>query len=71
MDETVLMWVVSGLGVLLVASLVVMWAVYRYVRRIQRGAVALWELTGRGAEEAAGTAADDVRTAESEPGQGG
>lgn len=71
MEETVLTWLVVGLGVVLVLTLVILPLVYLRVRRIERDAVALWELGNQATDASAETPADDVTAAESESGQGG
>lgn len=71
MEETVLTGLVIALGVVLLLTVVIMPLVYRRVRRIERGAVALWELGKEATDASAETPADNVTAAESEPGQGG
>lgn len=71
MEETVLVWLVVGLGVVLVLTLVILPLVYLRVRRMERGAVALWEFREETTDSPAETPADNVTAEESESGQGG
>lgn len=71
MEETVLTGLVVALGVVLLLTVVLMPLVYLRVRRIERDAVALWELRKEATDASAETPADNVTAAESESGQGG
>lgn len=68
-EETLLLWVVVGLGAILVVTLVVLQVLYLWLRRMERDAVALWE--SRKEEESVDAGSDEGLLTPSETARGG
>lgn len=68
-EETLLLWVVVGLGALLLVTLVVLQVLYLWLRRMERDAVALWESSKE--DESVDAGSDEDHLTPSETARGG